>query len=694
MISSVRPYSALRRTLPFVLTAVASAAVASAALAQTKFVEPTKDELAMTSLPGYPGVAAVVLNREEITKDDLHSDTHYERIKILTEDGKKYANVELPFVNLTDDSQYGSLQSTQDDIHGRTIHPDGTVIPFTGKPYMKLIEKEKGVKVQAKIFTLPDVTVGSIIEYRYDTRIDDYHYSAPTWIIQGDLYVKSAHFMWYPTVEDMVDNSGAFIQTISWFPLLPKGAQIVRHDMPSAGPNGHNQQTYELTVHDVPPVVDEEFMPPINNFSYRVYFNFISEHDPADFWKTEGKAWSHRVNSFANPNGDLKEATQKIIAGASTPDQKLHAIYGAVMALENTDFTRAHDRREDKANGLAQAKNAADVLHNQRGTSDQLAELFIGMARAAGFQADAMLVSDLSRDMFVHEWLNIDQFDDVIAIVNVDGKEQFFDPGSRYCPFGHLAWQHSFDQGLRQKGNETVFEATSGDGYKDNKRTRVAVLKMDASGHMTGEITFTYAGAAALRWRHVALRGDDESLKHELRTSLEDMIPHSLEVKDVTVANVADYEQPLKVTYNVEGGLGTVTGKRLLVPADIFLANQKATFPHDKREIAIDFHYPEHVVDAQRIIFPSSFSIEAVPSEAKFNFEKFGAYGMVVDQSPTYFTTHREYEFGEIFILPADYAQLRTFYSQLEANDQQPVILKSAAPIATSASSTPGAGAN
>ena len=40
--------------------------------AQTSFAPPTPEELAMTSLPGYPGAAAVVLNREEITKDDMH----------------------------------------------------------------------------------------------------------------------------------------------------------------------------------------------------------------------------------------------------------------------------------------------------------------------------------------------------------------------------------------------------------------------------------------------------------------------------------------------------------------------------------------------------------------------------------------------------------------------------------------------
>ena len=688
-ISSQPDHRKRRRILAALALSVA--AIAPAASAQTKFIDATHDELAMISLSGYPGVAAVVLNKEEITKDDLHSASHYARIKILTEDGKKYANVELPFIVTTGDFDADGVgnEKSVDDIQGRTIHPDGTVIPFTGKPYLKVMEKGKGIKYQAKVFTLPDVSVGSIIEYRYATRINDHLYEPPDWIIQGDLYVKSAHYMWYPTSQELHDNHG-LIHTISWFPILPKGAEIVHHEIPGMGALGLPQYTYEVTVKDIPPVVDEEYMPPINNYGYRVYWNFISEHDANDYWKTEGKDWSKAVNSFANTNSDLKSATQRIIAGASTQDQKLRAIYAAVQTLENTDYTRQHDAREDKVAGLSKVNNVDDVQKNKRGNSTQLTELFIAMARAAGMQADAMLVPDRSKEMFLPQWLSFSQFDDVIAIVNVDGKDQFFDPGERYCPYGHLVWQHTFVKGLRQKGNETEFADTSGDGYKDNTVSRVANLTMDATGKITGKIDITYSGASALRWRHTALRGDDEGLKHDLRTSLEGLIPHSLEIKDVTISSISDYENPLKVSYNVEGTVGTWTSKRLVIPADLFLVNHKATFPHEKRDIAVDFNYPQWTRDALRINFPSNFSIEAAPSAAKYNFEKLAGYGMNIESASTNFTTRRDYIFADIYVMPAEYSQLRTFYSQLETNDQQSIVLKSTIAPTTAASITPG----
>jgi hypothetical protein len=670
-----------RRILSAILLSAAALAPLTA-LAQTKFMEPTHDELTMTSLPGYPGVAAVILNKEEITRDDVHSATHYARIKILTEEGKKYANVELSYASAIGGFDgIGGEDKSVEDIQGRTIHSDGTIIPFTGKPYVKTIVKTKGEKVQAKVFTLPDVTVGSIIEYRYATRINDHWYEAPDWIIQGDLYLKTAHYMWYPTGESLEDETGALIHTISFFPLLPRGPEVT-----------HKGQNYELTVNDIPPVVEEEYMPPIQNYSFRVYFNFIAESTGDEYWKNHGKFWSKKVNSFANPNSDLKDATQKIIGGATTQDQKLRAIYAAVQKFENTDYTREHEAREDKANGLGKVNTAGDVFKHERGNSTQLTELFIAMARAAGMQAEAMLVPDRSREVFIPQWLNMDQFDDVIAIVNVDGKEQFFDPGSRYMPYGHLAWQNSFVKGLRQKGNETGFQDIVGDGFKNNTVDRVANLNMDATGLITGKIDMTYAGPSALRWRHTALRGDDESLKHELRSSLEDMLPHTLEVKDVTISNLADYEQPLKITYTVEGTVGSWTGKRLVVPADLFLVNHKATFPHEKREISVDFNYPQYIRDALRINFPSNFSVEAAPPKAKYSFKQLAGYAMTVEPTPTSFTTRREYAFGEIYVLPTEYTDLRSFYSQFETNDQQSIVFKSTtAGTTTTASATPAA---
>ena len=318
-----------------------------------------------------------------------------------------------------------------------------------------MLEKSGDVKVQERVFTLPDVEVGSIIEYRYATRIADNIYEAPDWYIQGELYVKQAHYVWYPTSRDIQDSRGP-ITTITWFPILPEGVKIERRDMPHSQFSHEPIQMFELAIKDVPPEVKEPYMPPIASFSYRVLFNFTAEHSAADWWKDEGKDWSKRVDSFADANSELKTETAEITAGATTDDEKLQKIYAAVMKLENTRYTRAHEQQEDKAEGH-QVKNAADVLSHKRGSETQLTELFVGMARAAGMKAYFMLVPDRSEEIFVPGWESFRQFDDVIAVVTVDGKERYFDPGCRYSPYGHLAWQHTPGAGIARDGKRGRF---------------------------------------------------------------------------------------------------------------------------------------------------------------------------------------------------------------------------------------------
>jgi hypothetical protein len=657
------------------------------AWASDPFIKPTPEELAMKELPGFPNAAAVVLSREELTIDDLHVVKHHDRIKVLSEEGKKYANVELYYVSF---SEYGDNAYTDDkklgEIIGRTIHADGTIIPFTGKPYVKTMESSKHVKYQAKVFTLPDVEVGSIIEYSYTTRYDDHAFESPEWFIQGDLYLKSAHYEWYPTTKELVDYKERSINAISWFPLLPPGAKIVQEEKLNPSPVGGKTHAYTLDVKDVPPIVEEELEPPVKSYSYRVLFNFTAYRSADEFWKSEGKEWSKRVDSFSDPNSSLKEATATVIAGAATPEEKLRKIYAKVMELENTRYTRERDKREDKAQG-EKIKTVADVLKLQRGSPYQLTEVFLGMARAAGLKAYGMMVPDRSLELFTPAWLSFQQFDDLIAIVSVDGKDVYFDPGSRYMPYGHLAWQHTFVTGLRQTDGGTAFGPTGGDNYKDNRTTRVANLNMDEKGEVTGKIDMTYTGTRALNWRHSALRGDEESLHHALEKAMTDDLPKSLEVKVGAIENLNDYEKPLKVSYTVTGTLGTITGKRLLMPADLFAAGNSATFPHEKREQPVYFEYPESLQDALRINFKKGFAVEATPVADTFKFMDQELYSLNVSADATSFTTRRNHVQGEAIVFTKDYVPLRQFYSQFESKDKESVVLKMV-PVETAAGSS------
>ena len=125
-------------------------AVVSRAWAGIGFQPVSPDELKMTGEPHAPGASAIILYRQ-VDRDDngrtSHED-HYVRIKILSEAGRKYADIEIPFIKYWENIV---------NIHARTIRPDGSAVDFDGKVFDKTLVKAKGVKVLAKTFTLSDV---------------------------------------------------------------------------------------------------------------------------------------------------------------------------------------------------------------------------------------------------------------------------------------------------------------------------------------------------------------------------------------------------------------------------------------------------------------------------------------------------------------------------------------------------------
>ncbi|MHB1022884.1 MAG: DUF3857 domain-containing protein [Acidobacteriaceae bacterium] len=608
----------------------------------------------MTSQPEVPGAAAVYLDREESTDDILHVRTIYARLKVLTEKGKQYGNVEI---------NYDRGAFTISGISGRTIHSDGTIIPFKGKPYDKLLVKGQGIKYQAKVFTMPDVQVGSILEYRFTIRYSDHVVASPYWHIQTELYLREGHFHFRPTY-------GPDVPEIAWMPILPPGTSVVRKQKNLDG------LWLDLDVKNIPPMPDEEYMPPVSSRSYRVIFYYTPYKSMEEFWKSEGQYWSKNADKFMKPGPEVQRAVQKLISPSDTQDQKLRKIYAAVMQLDNTDFSREHSAEEDKAGGFKAISTAKDVLERKQGDSSEITRLFVSMARSAGMKAYLMTLTSRDNDLFNPHLLRWDQMDDEIAIVNVDGKDEYFDPGERDCPYGEMHWKDTGAAGVRQTDGDPVMASTPVPSYIKSQTHRIADLTMDVAGNVTGVVEMTYIGAPALYWRQELLRGDETSLDHDLEKRVKQLLPDTMRLKLQSVSNLNDYEKPLVVLFQASGSIATATSKRLFVPAQLFEANSKPVFVHDKRNTPVYFDYTSETMDAIRIKFPANVSVESVPKPDKFQLAQLAVMSVTSQTGPGFILMNRTFARNSILFYTKEYPQLREFYAKLASKDQEPAIFK------------------
>jgi hypothetical protein len=553
--------------------------LSSTSIFAQKFREPTKEELQMTSDRLAPDGSAVFLDLEETTDNQSHYISGYARIKVLTERGKYWATVEIPHL---------AGYSATPIIEGRTIHSDGTVIPLVGKVSDLLIFKTNANQVKAAFFNMPSVEVGSILEYKWmipltgnrspgnrDGDDDEYAasalaFSVPEWEVQRSIPIHRERFYFNP-FSTLGTNPAGEHTAIGYYEdgeqasyllftqRMPAGAQV------NKSPKGD----YTLELRDVPAIRSESNSIPVNSTAYKVGFYYTPYPTAGDYWANEGKRLGRELDRYANQSSKIRAAAAEIVAGADTPEAKARKIYDAVQALDNTDFSRTKGRSERRQLHLRrQAKNAENVWEEKSGSGNDLALLYLALVRASGLEAFGLKVVDRSERIFDSNYLSLRQLDALLVVVRIDGKEIYLDPGEKLCPFGQLHWSHTLAGGLAENLNHPV--VTPQNLSKDGITAHSADLTIDAQGFIKGSMKIVMNGPEALRWRQLNLTSSPDEVKHQFNEMLRKLLPQGIagdldhfQALDTSATNLGAF-------LNVAGQLGTVTGKRVLVPAFFF----------------------------------------------------------------------------------------------------------------------------
>jgi hypothetical protein len=665
------------------LLTLAAVALPVAAMAQ-KFQEPTKEELQMTSDPKAPGAPAVFLNREETTDNRNHYVSFYARIKILTELGKEWATVEVPYV---------SGPAATPVIEARTIHPDGAVIPLVGKAEDLLVVKTSDNNVKAAVFNLPSVEVGSILEYKWTIPLtggkisgvlDDEEQvlsgmlagATPQWEVQQPIYVHKEHFYWNPRADIESMDGG---NPVDYFVDGERANYLLFTERLPAGFATTSSPKYDFTldIHDVPAFEREADAPPANAFHYRVRFFRTPYQDAATYWDNELKRWSKQVDQYAAQTSTIRDAANQLTAGADTPEAKARKIYDAVQALDNTDFTRAKNEAERKQLHLrAELKKAEGVWTEKSGSGNEIAALYLALAKAAGLQADGLKVTDRSREIFDPNYLTLRQLDDLLVVLHIDGKDIYLDPGQKLCPFGQLAWNNTLAGGLQQDGKASVY--TPPNLIKDAITAHAADLTLDAHGAVTGTIKIMMNGPQALYWRQLNLTTDSGEVKKRFNESLQGLIPDGVAGEVTGIQGLDTSAGYLAAVVKVSGQLGTATGKRLVLPGFFFSTGAHTQFvAEEKRTAAVDLHFAEQVIDDAVYHLPAGYAVEAAPQAAQLPWPDHASLVVKTAPGPGVIDIRHIFARGFVLLDPKEYPALREYYQKIAANDQQQLVLTS-----------------
>ncbi len=102
----------------------------------------------------------------------------------------------------------------------------------------------------------------------------------------------------------------------------------------------------------------------------------------------------------------MEQAVAETVAAGDAPEVKLQKIYARVQKLRNTSYEGEKTDQELKREKQKAANNVEDVWKHGYGNGRQITWLFLGLARAAGFEAAPVLFSKRDETFFNNAVMN------------------------------------------------------------------------------------------------------------------------------------------------------------------------------------------------------------------------------------------------------------------------------------------------
>ncbi len=665
-------------------------ALPALAAAQTTWPPILTDDAAMKDCPQQPGAPAVILYREEITDVESRSTSVFKRLKILTAAGRDRSNIEIPFIT-------GYTKVT--GIEARVVPPQGPEREFSGQIFEKTAFRYGKLRMVVKTFALPDVEVGSIIDYRYRLEYGKSNRSAKaldeimaglsshgdrpeeggvteakdqrtlpvgTWQVQEDLFTKKAKFSY--------TNRTSIIQFLlggGW--RLAWASVGMKEGTPRIGLG-----KAELEMSNIPAFDAEEFMIPEEMLRMSVDLFYLQGKvmDGQDFWNLESTDWQKGVEKFIGKPAKLAGTVREIIGDATEPMEQLKRIYAKVQGLRNLSYEKDLTRAQQKEQKIKDNRQVADVLERGFGLRSDITRTFVALARAAGFTAEAVRVTARDNKLFRKDYLSFyDQLDSEVAVVEVGDRTMIFDPATPFCPFGLAHWSRTNSTALRFSDKPPAFFTTPIFPPEMALTQREIALGLDLQGNLAGTVKTTYTGQEALVRRLEYLHDDDTVRKAALEKELTDVLPIGGSATLTKVENFDNNDPALIAHYDVSiPGIATVAGEKVLLPVSPLVGSGQYPFRTTARKYPVYFPYPFRDFDDIVITLPEGLTAEVRPAPRKDQ-NDFSAYSLVCsDKDPGKIHVQRDFVIKKIFFPVERYGAVKALFDSVRASDEAQVI--------------------
>ncbi len=652
--------------------------ILSAQKSPIKWGKVDKADLNMTVYENDPDAEAVVLMDYGALKFDLSTgdfkyilDRHI-RIKILKRPGFDQGDISIPYYSYNDSEKIRGLKA-------QVILPNGD----EKKVKKQDIFEEDTNKYWSKIkFAFPALEEGCIIEYKYTVESDQIYYLTD-WYFQKDIPTRHSELCttipeWFEYISfrqglNPVEETGESTQLMR----TPRVEQA--HSLSRAGEQINVRiETKRYYLENVPALKPEKYITTMKDYYAKLSLQLQTVRFPNSVPQDMSTTWSSLAKDLKNNesfglqinkkrfSNQIVSAIEPHLEGLDNDADKVSKIY--TFLSQNVTWNELYGFFSNSLDKAFEKKSAS---------SGELNLMLIAVCRQLGIEAYPVLVSTRSHGRMLRHYPKTDQFNHVLAFVQIGDQQMLLDVGSpnrspdliRMEALNYIGW-------LVDPENPQWIDIPS----NLDTETTMATMALDEEGSLSGTIKQSFKGYCAMRERsafHEYKKDNHKDVKEEWST----VFPDS-KVAAVQFENEENTTKNLIRNLDIEiPNAAQVNDPFIYISPMLGMGLDENPLKLEKRTFPVDIPVQHKTQFILNLTIPQGFIVEELPESISLKTEGNGAnFQYRLSQTGDKIQVISKMTLEKLHYEPEEYSIIRNFFGVVVEKQEEQIVLKRATP--------------
>jgi hypothetical protein len=520
-----------------------------------------------------------------------------------------------------------------------------------------------------KTITLPNVKVGSIIEYKYILKTEnlvklpdfDFQYEIP--VDYFEYKTEIPEFYVYKTI--LVGKT-----PITSDAKIVLGGQSFENEHNQTNTMSYKQVNSIYTGKDILALKPEPYINNIENYKGSIQYELERVRYPDQPVKDYSLTWEGVASTIFKEEDFGKELNQsdffledlrKLLVNTESLQERLEIIFKFVQNKMNWN----------EENGYYKDKGVVKAYKEQTGNVADINFILINMLKTAGIEVNPVLVSTVENGIPVYPTRT--GFNYVIAAAEIDGKQILLDATHKFTspnilPLNLLNWKGRL---IKKDGTSKEIDLYPNSVSREFSNT---IAKLDASGKIEGKVRVQRSDYDAYSFRVENADKNQENYLEKYEEQLGD-----LKISDYAIENKkTNFANPIVETFSfTSDNLSEIIGGKIFVNPLLFFTRTKNPFTQEQRQMGIYFGYPTQEKFNLNLAIPEGYVVESMPNPVRILSEdKAIAYTFNIANDGNKIQITCIKEINNSIFAADEYTGLKNLFQKMLASQNEKIVLK------------------